>query len=177
MLLALVGCDRVFGLGHVEPARGVDGPPSSCPAAFDGARYLFVAEPLGWGGAQAACVALLPDSQGPMYTHLAVLSSVLELSEVASLRGGTSAWVGLTDLVVRGSYQWVTTELPRVELGDPMWGPAEPDGGDNNGCVKLTGGNGLLDDASCSQPNAYLCECDAFPEDRTRFDPASPPAS
>ena len=45
----------------------------------------------------------------------------------------------------------------------PPWDGSEPNGGENDDCVRMKN-SFLFDDKSCADANNdYLCECDPFP--------------
>lgn len=170
VVLCLAGCDRLFGLSHVDHVPS-DAPPDSsidaasitdatddggsddggpkCPPSYglqrpsSMSRYRYQATSTTWDAAEAACAA---DSTGG--THLVVLDDDTERSELITMlaqRGITaSVWIGLTDRTTEGNYRWVTAqEVGSPPLTTPPWAAGQPD--DQNGtqdCVRIEGATG-----------------------------------
>ncbi len=66
-------------------------------------------------------------------------------------------WIGLNDLEVEGTYQWLNTNQ---SVGPIIWGPEEPNGGENENCVaiwSLQHQRMFNVDAPCSYPLNFLC--------------------
>ncbi len=182
LVLALAGCDAVFGLG--EPSAG-DGGPRDGSADDGGAvgdAFLDPVLPACWGMYQdigtlpAARYALSQQS----YTcadaqilcqnvgaHLLVVSHAD--SEQVQVFGAflSSFWAGLTDATTEGTWTSVTGEPVLVASSRPTktaWADGEPgltsvtaDCARN--IVNLGANLGLFDDA-CGTPDHALCECE-----------------
>ena len=123
------------------------------------------------------CALDLANSTGPVYTHLAVLDDDSERVALLPYREQTAEyWIGLSDLVTTDSWLWVTSQ-PTIyppASGTPPWASGLPSGMAGARCVALDGdptaNNGLLFNDFC--PNVrepYICECDGYPDDPTRY--------
>ncbi len=151
----------------------------SCPPTFqpiNGARpdqlYLGVDSSKTWEQAEAHC----RDQEmvgGSGRTHLVVLDDDLERSAVFARFGSTRRWIGLTDRIDDDQFRWVTIQGTGGYPGNSggPWGPNEPRNGlgDSEDCVWMSAQMGQLADDSCEQNEQFVCECDAFAEDPTRF--------
>jgi hypothetical protein len=181
----LAGCDQLFGLPHLAStttdagmqSHGGDAKPDTpaptCPLTYDlsltdsVSRYRVGTALATWDAAEVACEV---DSAGN--THLAVLDDDNErLALVSALvaRGMPgSMWIGLTDRIDEGTYQWVTTqEVAAPPLTTPPWGAGQPDGqADAQDCVRIQGSTGtsptMFDDSECASSFNYVCECDGY---------------
>lgn len=188
VLLCLTGCDRLFGLEHLEPppdgGRGDadvredaggdtgDGGPL-CPLSYDiqlpdsPTRYRYAVTNTSWDAAESDCAS---DTTGG--THLIVLDDDRERSELMTAltaRGLTdSVWIGLSDRVSEGVWLWVTAqEVSRPPLTSPPWAAGQPDDAAGaQDCVRILGPQSvsptLLDDSECSSTLDYVCECDGY---------------
>jgi hypothetical protein len=184
LVLLVTGCDQLFGLPHVASTAvdagmqphsgdtGVDVPAPTCSLEYDLAldgsvsRYRVATALATWDAAEVACEV---DSTGN--THLAVLdddNERLALTSALVGRGMTgSMWIGLTDRINEGSYQWVTPqEVAYPPMTSPPWGAGQPDGAEAQNCVRIQGSTGLsptmLDDSECASSFSYVCECDGY---------------
>ena len=165
-IVALLGCDRVFGLAPVPDADLVD---VACPNTYSlvGARhYRLVDHFANWPDAEVACVA--DGAQFQMRTHLVVLSPD-EYDVLDGFTTGTSVWVGLTNQVTLDDFKWVTDEdVPVPPPHMAPWLMSEPTLVDDQRCVERheVGGTLGLADAPCvTQTERFVCECDLLPED------------
>jgi hypothetical protein len=172
--LLATGCDRVLQLVEVKDGRvEADGPtvdalirPVGCPADYDtslpsSASYYRKLPMMNWQAAAAACASdrMVAGAE----THLIVLSNDSERAESALSMGAIEWWIGYSDL--KGpddAFRWVTAENTN---GYPVnkqipWDSDQPDA-----VVPACGevrDTGQLHDASCSDLDVSLCECDAF---------------
>ncbi|HUS29048.1 MAG TPA: C-type lectin domain-containing protein [Kofleriaceae bacterium] len=195
LAVSLTGCGRLFGLepptlddGTVDEdasvsdassdARIADAPadtPSNalCPQSYSmvlgtsPSRYRFVNGGTAWDVAQAACLAD-QITGSTRFTHLIVAANDAELSALDAALGGEK-WVGLSDRAIEGAYQWVTAETNNYppSTGGP-WGTDEPKASGAEDCV-LMSNTGDLEMRSCGLGRQYVCECDAFPNDPTKY--------
>jgi hypothetical protein len=75
-------------------------------------------------------------------------------------------WIGLSDRVVEGTYQWVSTEnaLGYPPASGPPWAVGEPTGDSVQDYVFI---GGDFHDEVESVTNVAVCECDDYPRDMT----------
>jgi hypothetical protein len=154
---------------------GVDADRDACPssyAAVAGGRYRYVATATTWLEALADCADDL-DSTSTMHTHLAVLATDDERSQLRSAYGEGFVWIGLSDRVATFDWKWVTGEdtgaYPPAS-GAP-WKEGQPTNGDGGrqDCVVMET-SGLWDDRICDYGTyAYVCECDAYAQEPARY--------
>ena len=197
LLLALLpGCDRLFGLVHVDevaldaggdartdadtpgdaPGDAVTPTHSDCPLGFDlpyeNSRYRAYGIGFTWHNAQAFCMSL-KDPRSTKHVHLAVLTDDLERSHVYTNVAGSAGalWIGLSDTRVEGAFQWVSTQQVSYPpaSGGP-WGASEPSTGPADDCVVVRASTTDFDAMLCSTPNIYVCECDDFATAPTHFE-------
>lgn len=176
------GCGRVgFEAQSIAadaaPDAPADAPPiARCPDSYNvttpssTSRYrLVTGTPVDWLGAAAACANdQVPGSS--LYTHLVVFDTDTERADVNAAVPFTSRWIGASDLVTEGDFRWVTSESTTgypPPTGAP-WQVNQPDNLNGQHCVRMVM-DGSIDDATCSDPYAYLCECDGFANDPTRY--------
>ncbi len=108
---------------------------SSCYAVFNTSAT--------WSDAEAACV-----SWGG---HLASITSAAEQSYITSLLT-TKTWIGLNDISVEGSWEWVADGSP---LGSyTNWGPGEPSALASD-CVRTVSS---WEAGDCPDSLPYICE-------------------
>ena len=162
------GADDDPGAGGPDARTGViyDEPPDAPPApSFDaappdaapcaggqrsavdpvtGACYLLFTAPMIWPNAKGACETMTPRA------HLVTISDAEEAALVASLASGFEPWIGLNDVIVDGTYGWVTAET----FAFTDWAAGEPN--DSGDCVRLQGGRWA--DMACTLDRPYLCE-------------------
>ncbi|HSD86025.1 MAG TPA: C-type lectin domain-containing protein [Kofleriaceae bacterium] len=188
VVLALGGCDGVFGLRHVgepsdasgsassdgRPLVRPDGDPGNCPASYSftlpttASRYRVVLEGKDWLSAEAACAADMPGS-----THLIVLSVPGEwdaLGAQSEIFLTNFVWVGLSDRKTEGTFIPVTHEDTNgypAAMKTP-WAPGLPTNGGAD-CAQMEPVTGLLHDISCTDSQNYICECDRHADDPTLF--------
>lgn len=127
-----------------------DGPgESKHPSTFHCFRY--VASPLGWAAADAACAAW---GGAPGKARLASIRSDQELANVLVITAA-EAWIGASDQATEGVYAWSDGEPFDFEA----WASFEPsdDGDDGEDCV-LARPTGLWADAACGVARPYVCE-------------------
>jgi hypothetical protein len=196
--VALTGCGRLFGLeppvhddsipsdgaksdgagpsdarvdtNMTADASSIAGCPSTYTVTFglSTSRYrIGSGNQTSWDAAQAACLQdQLLGSQ--KYTHLLVAATDAELAAVEAAVD-TDIWVGLSDRAIEVAYQWVTQETNNYPptSGDP-WGTGEPKASATEDCV-LVSNTGDLEVRSCGTNKPYICECDTFMNDPTKY--------
>jgi hypothetical protein len=147
----------VVDAGEDAPPASADAPPPDAayvPACMtdptytaSGAhRYKLLTRAVDYDTAIDACAA-----DG---AHLAVVDSDEENEHLRTLIDGDS-WIGLDDLTVEGSFQWVTgaaSPFRRFPLGEPNNLVGED-------CAQLQD-SGSWNDAGCELPRRPICECD-----------------
>jgi hypothetical protein len=197
--VTLTGCGRLFDLeppvlGHGDDDAAVgtddgridsaidaalsDGPPdgpgfpATCPSTYTitvvgGSKYRLVTANKPWDSAQADCLAdQLTNSS--RHTHLAVVTDNQEIAAIAAVVAGDT-FVGLSDRITEGAYIWVTDEITAFPgaSGAP-WGTNEPLASATADCVTESP-NGALRVVDCGNSRDYICECDAYAADPTRY--------
>lgn len=109
-------------------------------------RYRAVTAAASWQAARQAC-----EADG---AYLVVIDDNGENGHLATVGTG-DRWIGLSDEATEGDFAWVT--------GAPSdyrnWKGGSPNNSDTNDCVR-TKGSGQWEVRSCSETNAYVCECD-----------------
>ncbi|HSD86026.1 MAG TPA: C-type lectin domain-containing protein [Kofleriaceae bacterium] len=189
VVLALAGCDGAFGLLHVYPPEDApaggdtapdaprirpDGEPANCPADYTttlvttASRYKLVTTTADWATAAAMCAA---NSTGA-HTHLMVLSAPEEWEELRAQAGTmvmVDTWIGFSDRVTEGTFQWVTAE-PNQYAQMYMMTPWEIDQPDGDGdCGEIRMASAALHDKDCANTDPYICECDDSANDPSRY--------
>jgi hypothetical protein len=166
--LAAAGCGR-FDFHEIPIDAAVDAVPDAPPdAAACGAGYALQSstEPslsryrLGtatdWLTAEHACEA---DGTG---AHLIILDESLEMNALEAFfnNADTQVWIGYSDLVVDGTFKFVTSDmtafLPGWSGGNSM--PSHP----GPGCVAFDPASRQITDGPCEVALAYACECDGI---------------
>ena len=185
-LLLLAGCDALFHIDEFQPIdAAVDATPDTpggCLASYfqlGSGFYRFEPNGFAWTTAEASCVRD-GESLTARHTHLIVGDGV-ELAAVFNYLLPTrtgKAWVGLNDGRslpsmcggMDGFYQWVTDEpLAVAPAGQSPWYPNDPQYPCNQYCVEMLPDTPAIDDNSCGNPWASICECDDFAEDPSHF--------
>lgn len=124
-----------------------------------------------WTAAEQDC----EDDAAPaniFHTHLVVLSSDLEASNVYSMVVNSAGdyWVGLSDRVTANTFKWVTNEptgYPAANTGPP-WATGEPSGGAGEDCVRENSTINMYD-TLCDNNRYYACECDTYAPNHANF--------
>ena len=146
--------------------------PATCPSTYNivvvnGTKYRLVTANMSWDNAQATCLADQPPNSS-RYTHLAVITSSQEVTVVQAVLNGET-FVGLSDRVTEGTYTWVTAETTTFPpaTGAP-WGTNEPQASAAADCV-IEATNGTLKVVDCGNNRDFICECDAYAADPSRY--------
>ena len=135
-----------------------------CPSTYTaagGSHYRWVGIGTNWLAAELDC----EDDAGPsdQPAHLAVVDDATERTLLITGTGGSldNQWIGRTDLASEGTLIYIT----------PQAG-VDPSGASGNSgmkdCVRL-GNDGSYDARDCTNTNIYVCECDGFAADPSRF--------
>ncbi len=169
---ATIDAARLGDGAVVDGAPSIDAAPAAtCPAdypAIGGSRYRIVTAVATWGDARGDC------ADDGATTHLVVVGSEAENLGLALLNA--KLWIGLSDRVTTDSWRWVTLEdTLSIPASGPPWKSGQPNdgGGGAEDCVVMEAGGGW-DDRQCdNDTNAYVCECDAFPDAPAQYDPQS----
>jgi hypothetical protein len=139
-------------------------PPDAIPCVAGEARvvdpasghcYTLHVSGASWPNARAACAGLGAN------THLATIEAAAENQVVFSIVGGRRTWLGGTDAIAEGAWEW-TTGAPwiytRWRAGDPTNGGGGEPGED---CLEMwSSGLGEWNDNECYVVAAYVCERD-----------------
>jgi hypothetical protein len=179
-IVALAGCaytpPNALGesdaLGEAVDDRDANAA-GDCPASYDVdltaagfSRYRANPTALSWRDAQAACIADGIGFTGK--THLVVFASETERLATEVVAFPRNSWIGLTDLATEGTFAWVTVEPDPQQSGPPTWAGMNPDGGEDNDCIRISNG-WQYDDKSCDTVEPSICECDANAADPARY--------
>ncbi len=121
--------------------------------------------------ANADCVDDL--SGEPFKTHLVVVTSDQERSEVQALDAPLVPWIGLTDRRVRKNFVWVTKEPtsypPLPEPGTASaWAPNEPSAVATDNCAYMRTAD-FFTSGGCTVARPSFCECDVHADDPNRY--------
>lgn len=169
-MCALAGCDHVLGLTRVAVMADADlvDAAVTCPPSYTldtNAHSAYRVIATGDGHFDHAANACKSDQTSDItgYTHLVVIDSAEEHTELAALAAGKPAWVGMHNRTTPPTYQWITNEPVPV---DGYWDVAagEPDNISTEHCAIMKA-NGLLDTNLCDPGGTpgFVCECDQFP--------------
>jgi len=146
---ALVGCGRIDFTARPDPDAVADS--AGCPLDYVAVgslthRYSPLQTGQIWSDAASACET--------MGAYLTIIDDNTELDAIVGVVG-SSAWIGITDAAVEGT--WLTVR------GQPAtflpWNPGQPDnvgGNENCGELAVTGFN----DKTCSEVHGFVCECE-----------------
>lgn len=173
LAMAVAGCDVVLDLQRPPSAPDapleIDAPPAlDCPATFvelAGSRYERIPVTATWLAGELACEA--KRGTATSYTHLAVISSDLELTAVLMSFPGVPLALGFSDRAVEGSFVPITDEVTAWPPSTtPPWLGGQPNNLNEQDCLHVDA-DGLLDDKDCDDPASdtfqALCECDSHP--------------
>lgn len=152
----------------------VDDGAALCPAAFGGARHLFVNMLMEWPAAEAYCKSLDATPEDTLHVHLVVVNDAAELGQLTPT--GTpmdDAWLGYTDsknpsgstdpVTVAANFRWITDEQPAP--GFAPWASGQPDETTPPRCAYKSFADGFMHDRTCTgHTRTFFCECDSFPE-------------
>jgi len=136
------------------PTAGSDGAPFACPTGYQlrvaGSCLRVVASAVTWDVAEADC-----ESAG---AHLVVVDDADEDLSVPD-----NVWIGFTELVTPGTFQWVTG----IDNGFRGFASGEPGSVGGASCVEARA-DGWHDD-NCPESKNYACEYDGHAADPARF--------
>lgn len=127
-------------------------PPANCRCSFfDSKYYLFCSGRRDHTEAGSAC----SEAGG----HLVYVDSKIENGWARSTASHSGAlagefWLGATDSLVEGQFQWTNGLLPEASLD--FW-PPEPRVGEELDCLQLNS-DGQWQSGSCGEPRPYVCE-------------------
>lgn len=150
--------------------------PSSAPAGggcpddwyFHSGRCYYVGgteegDRFDWQTAKAICTNSLvnPGEKGNLATIHSHEEQVLFTSMLKFFP--VDVWIGLSDLVIDGQFQW-TDQYPVTYTN---WKPGKPDNADLNDCVELQNDYdfaGIWSNVRCSNQMGYICQKNADPD-------------
>ena len=159
-MLLVAGCDSLF-LQEKQFAPVPDARPLVCPEVYAGGRYVLVNVHALWSNAERLC---REQTGGTDQSHLAIVNDRAELAILDAMRGGSDVWVGLTDRKDLAFFRWITNE-PTEAI---PWAPSQPDSNMHASCG-IIGLDGIRDRACDLDDNKFICECDGYEVDPTRF--------
>jgi hypothetical protein len=138
---------------------------AQCPASYaavGGSHYRWVSSGSNWLAAEHDCEDDAAANEIP--THLAVVDTAAEKSTLISGSGSTrdNQWLGLTDLATEGALIYVT---PQAAVDPPTGASGNSPMKD---CTRLQS-SGTYQIRNCTDANVYVCECDGFTADPSRF--------
>jgi hypothetical protein len=104
------------------------------------------------------------------HTHLAVVSDLTEREILGAYNG---SWIGLTDLDTGvNNWVWVSKE-PRPFDPSPtdndLWDTGEPNQPGIEDCGIFNQGDFHVNNTACTDLRSYVCECDVWENDPTRY--------
>ncbi len=106
----------------------------------------FMAPAATWQNVEASCVS--------NNAHLVTINNAAENSFVNGLTGVNSAWIGLNDIALEGSYVWSGEQSSYLN-----WNSGEPNNwGGIEDCDHIIGGSGAWNDLSCASALIGICE-------------------
>lgn len=161
VLASLAACGRInydpIGDDDVDAADG------TCPTGYtplEGSCYRVVPTQRSWTAAEADCEA---DGDG---SHLAIIVDVDEHFDLHTLSeaeaGGAEVWIGYTDRITEGTFQWIAGGGIDPSTDECFFGPSGPINNATLNCVvQLSAtqcGDWLVRDCTLLRP--YLCEHD-----------------
>jgi len=86
--------------------------------------------------------------------RLASIHSQRENAFINALTDGWSSWIGLSDALTEGDFQW----LDGSPLDYQNWGTLQPDGGDLQDCAYIYGFSGYWKDFMCDYHEGAVCK-------------------
>ena len=140
--IIVFGLILIFVMGFVEINQIISG---NGEATYNGHEYKLFTNSKTWDKAKADC-----EAQGG---HLVTISSKEENDFVSNLAGSDPIWIGLTDEIHEGSWQWINGE----SLTYTNWGSGEPNDAGTGEDYAVMGINSLWNDEFNHREN-YVCE-------------------
>jgi hypothetical protein len=187
------GCDKLFDLQPIAVPSGADGsavtdgsgsvgidaPSDSrvdavpvgaqCPTSYAAVSTVGVyrfetSNVTSWLSAENSCVAdqVIGSTK---HTHLAVITTETERSMVHAVVPQGILWVGLSDRVVEGAFQWVSSEpaMGYPPASGTPWASGQPSATDPLDDCVIMNVQADFDDVLCNgTTRAYICECDDY---------------
>ncbi|MHA1946795.1 MAG: LamG-like jellyroll fold domain-containing protein [Candidatus Hodarchaeales archaeon] len=145
--IIVFGLILTFVMGSVKINQIIKG---SSEIIYNEHEYKLFSLSKTWNKAKADC-----EAQGG---HLVTISSKEENAFVSNLAGSENIWIGLTDEIHEGSWQWANGE----SLIYTKWDSEEPNDSGAGEDYAMMYGNGLWNDAgppgSSDEIYAYVCE-------------------
>jgi hypothetical protein len=172
VVVAVAACGRI----NYDPLVDDDGDADvdgsgECPAGYtpvDGSCYRVESTQRMWAAAEADCES---DGDG---SHLVIMVDVAEHFAVHAMSeaqaGGAEVWIGYTDVIAEGTFQWIAGGGLDPSLDECFFGPSGPTNDATTNCVvQLSAtqcGDWLVRDCAALRP--YVCEHDGqLPVDGT----------
>ncbi|XP_069038821.1 CD209 antigen-like protein B [Lepisosteus oculatus] len=116
--------------------------------------YYFSTDNLSWNDSRTACRKLGAD--------LVVINSSSEQEFISNRTQGLQYWMGMTDVVVEGTWIWVDGTQPTVRY----WNGVEPNNCQNEDCLATTLDVKVVinwNDKKCELPLLWICEGSSLP--------------
>jgi hypothetical protein len=159
MAVGAAACGRI----NYDPIGDDDIDAGPCPPLYTpvaGSCYRVSATQRTWDTAEADCEG---DGDG---SHLAVIVDVAEHFELHTLAesesGGAEVWIGYTDRVTEGTFQWIAGGGLDPSLDECFFGPSGPTNSAAMNCVVQQSttqcGDWFVRDCALLRP--YICEHD-----------------
>ena len=165
LVVSLAACGRINydPIGDDDVDGGIDAPDGSCPAAYtplEGSCYRVVSTQRSWLAGEMDCEA---DGDG---SHLAIIVDVDEHFDLHTMSeadaGGAEVWIGFTDRITEGTFQWIAGGGLDPSLDQCFFGPSGPTNDTSINCVVQQSatecGDWFVRDCTALRP--YICEHD-----------------
>ncbi|XP_032992263.1 CD209 antigen-like protein C [Lacerta agilis] len=114
--------------------------------AFLGSCYYYSADEKQWEDARKFCITIS--------SHLVIINSKREQDFVVTKIKLTSVWIGLSDAVKEGAWQWVDGSKPT----ERFWRPGEPNNKNNVEDCAVLYKEGNWNDIACNLKVHFVCE-------------------
>ncbi|XP_033111042.1 macrophage mannose receptor 1-like [Anneissia japonica] len=94
--------------------------------------------------------------------YLPVIANSDENSFIASAEGGTTKWIGLSDIIQENTFIW--NDERKASTSYVNWGSGQPDSNSaSEDCVEIVPGQYYWNDIDCTHSKYSICEMDLTP--------------